>query len=154
MKQTLIYSLKIWLTGVTAALTLTWIADSVSPYVLSDYIYNGFIGRIAEVFIFSLAYAVPFFIATRILSLFDLKIKSVKLILTVFTFIAGWLPVMALTSIIDEPISLGYIVGALVYILLNCFCIWFYKPAFSNSKIGGFRFKGIERSTTPSPIYF
>ncbi len=156
MKQTLRYSLKVWFTTVAAALMITWIADAITPYIFSDYLYSGFLGRIAEVFIFSLAYAIPFCIVAGIFSLFDLKIKSFKLILTFFTFLAAWLPVIELTTIIDEPISLGYTTGTLVYLLLNCFAIWFYKPAFSDRKIGDIRFKGlnqVERGTTPSPIY-
>jgi hypothetical protein len=156
MKQALIYSLKVWLTGVAVALMITWIADSIAPYVFSDYIYSGVFGRIAEVLIFSLAYAVPFCIGVSILSAFDLKITSVKLTLTFFTLIAGWLPVIALTNIIDEPISFGYTQEALVYILINCLGIWLYKPVLLSSKNMNFKFKGIKRiegMTTPSPTY-
>ncbi|MDB5142019.1 MAG: hypothetical protein JWQ66_732 [Mucilaginibacter sp.] len=148
MKQTLIYSLKVWITGVIIALILTWVADIVAPYAFSEYLYSGFFGRIAEVFLFSLAYAIPFGVLVRVLLTFSWKITSIKVILTFLTLILGWLPVIALTAIIDEPVSAGYTLGALVYVFLNCICIYLYrlKPGISNSEIRNYKFKNARRS--------
>ena len=158
MKHALIYSLKVWLTGVILALVITWIADVIAPYSFSEYLYSGFFGRIAEILLFTLAYAIPFFLCTRILLIFNQKIISTKLILIFATLILGCLPVIALTTLIDEPVSTGYMLGTLVYILLNCLCLSFYniKPVSSNSKIKGNKFpkiQPVEERINPSPIY-
>src|ERR1700743_2172722 len=107
MKHALIYSLKVWLTGVILALVITWIADVIAPYSFSEYLYSGFLGRIAEILLFTLAYAIPFFLCTRILLIFNQKIISTKLILIFATLILGCLPVVALTTLMDEPVSKG-----------------------------------------------
>ncbi|HEY4193945.1 MAG TPA: hypothetical protein VGM63_00300, partial [Mucilaginibacter sp.] len=127
--------------------------------VFSEYLYSGFFGRIAEILLFTLAYAIPFFLCTAVLLIFNQKIISAKIILAFITLILGCLPVIALTTLIDEPISRGYILGTLVYILLNCVCLFFYKlkPLSSGSKIKGSKFPGvknkIEGVISPSPIY-
>ena len=156
MKHALIYSLKVWLTGVILALVITWIADFIAPYAISDYLSNGFFGRIAEILLFTSAYAIPLFLCTRILLTFNQKIISIKLALTFATLILGCLPIIALTSLIDEPVSIGYMLGTLVYILLNCMCLYCYKlkPVSLKSKIKGGKFPNmIEGIITPSPTY-
>jgi hypothetical protein len=158
MKQALKYSLKIWLTGVAMALVITWIADIAVPYALSEYLYSGFFGRIAEVLLFSLAFVIPFFLCVRFLLVFQRKISSIKVILAFATLALGWLPVIALITLTDEPISIGYKLGTLAYIFLNCLCLYFYKlkPVSSNSKIKGNKFpdmQQIEEIISPSPIY-
>lgn len=62
--------------------------------------------------------------------------SSIKVMLTFLTLVLGWLPVMALTMIVDEPVSSGFKLEAVVYIFLNCLCIYFYRlePVFSNSE--------------------
>ena len=159
MKHALIYSLKVWLTSVILVLVITWIADFISPYAFSEYLFSGFFGRIAEILVFTLAYAIPFFLCTSILLNFNQKLISVKVILAFATLVLGCLPIIALTTLIDEPISIGYMLGMLVYILLNCICLYFYnlKPVSSNSKIRGNKFPNmqqkIEEIISPSPTY-
>lgn len=158
MKHALIYSLKVWLTGVILALVITWIADVIAPYSFSEYLYSGFLGRIAEILLFTLAYAIPFFLCTRILLIFNQKIISTKLILIFATLILGCLPVIALTTLMDEPVSKGYMLGTLVYILLNCLSLYFYKlkRVNSHSKIRSNKFPNmqqVEEIISPSPIY-
>jgi hypothetical protein len=148
MKHALIYSLKVWITGVILALVITWIADVIAPYAFSEYLYSGFFGRIAEVLLFSLAYAIPFGVCVRTLLTLNRKITSIKIILTFLTIVLGWLPVIALTTIIDEPVSAGYMPGALVYVFLNCICIYFYRlqPGISNSEIRNYKFKNTRQT--------
>src|SRR5665213_1170890 len=118
MKQALKYSLRVWLTAVIAVLAITWITDIVAPYAISDYLYNGFFGRITEILLFTLAFAIPFFLCVRFLFVFQQKTSSVKAILSFATLALGWLPVVALTILIDEPVSIGYKLGTIVYICL------------------------------------
>lgn len=158
MNQALIYSLKVWLTGVILALAITWIADIIVPYSFSEYLYSGFFGRIAEALLFSLAFAVPFFICVRFLLIFQRKMSSIKIILVFATFGLGWLPVITLTTLIDEPVSTDYKLGTLVYTLLNCLSLFFYKLKMtgSNSKVKGNEFpdrQQIDEIVSPSSIY-
>ena len=158
MKQTLIYSLKVWITGVVMTLMITWTTDIVAPYSFSEYLYNGFFGRIIEILLLSLAYVVPFCLCVMVLFTFDLKASSIKVMLTFLTLVLGWLPVITLTMIIDEPVSSGFKLEAVVYIFLNCLCIYFYKlkPVFSNSESKNNKFpdiKQIKDISNRSPSY-
>ncbi|MDB5023031.1 MAG: hypothetical protein JWP78_786 [Mucilaginibacter sp.] len=158
MKQALIYSLKVWITGVVMTLIITWTADIAAPYAFSQYLYSGFFGRIVEIWLLSLAYVVPFCLCVMVLFTFDLKASSIKVTLTLLTLVLAWLPVLALTMIVDEPVSLGFKLEAVVYIFLNCLCISFYrlKPVFSNSESKNNKFphiKQIKDISRPSPSY-
>jgi hypothetical protein len=147
MKQALIYSLKVWITGVVMTLMITWTMDIVAPYAFSEYLYNGFFGRIAEILLFSLAYVVPFCLCVMVLFTFGLNTSSIKVMLTFLTLVLGWLPVMALTMIVDQPVLSGFKLEAVVYIFLNCLCIYFYrlKPVFSNSESKNNKFLDIRQ---------
>lgn len=157
MKHAVIYSLKVWVTGVVISLMITWAADIIAPYALSEYLYSGFVGRIAEILLFSLAYLIPFCLSMMILFAFGWSRRSIKALAALLTFILGWLPVAALLNISDEPISIGYKVGTLVYIFLNCLGIYFFlKAGISNNKTGISKFRDniqTQELSNPSPIY-
>ena len=129
MEQALIFTLKVWLTAMCLAFAGMWETHLYTGFVHEDHYYYMIAGTIIKLSILSLAYAVPFFLCVWVLLTMQWTTATLKSVLTVLTFGIGWWPFMFLVilSARMEPFSYEVKRSIIVYILLNCVCIWFYK---------------------------
>jgi len=128
-KAALIYSLKVWLTGILLALTTTWVFDAFIPYPYKNYFYEDVFERSVEAITFSLAFAIPFFVCVWFIIKLNWHVSLLKLLLSWISFFLGWLPVMVMVIASDnlDPLSLSNKEEVFFYLFLNCACIWVYR---------------------------
>jgi len=130
MKQALIFALKVWLTGMCLAFIGMWETHLYSGLAREDHYYVAvFLLTVIKLGIFSPAYAIPFFLSVWVLLTMHWSTVTLKSVLSVLTFGLGWLPFMVFAILTErtEPFSYEVKRSIIVYILLNCACIWFYK---------------------------
>jgi hypothetical protein len=127
MKQALIYSLKVWLTGVSLGLIAGWLyfvmigdkVDSLSDGILMS----------LGVILYTLAFGVPFFLCVWLVLTFNWHYSLKKLLLSGISFLLGWLPIMVLVIASDDldPLTSYYRIKISIYLFFNCMAIWVYK---------------------------
>ena len=129
MKQALIYSLKVWLTAMCLAFIGMWETNVYTGFAHEDHYYAVILGTILNLSPLSLAFALPFFLSVWVLLTMQWTTVTRKSLLTALTFVFGWWPFMFLVILNarTEPFSYEVKRSILVYILLNCASIWFYK---------------------------
>jgi hypothetical protein len=129
MKEALIFTLKVWPTAMCLAFIGMWEADLYTGLVHKDNYYLAVLEAVIKLGILSPAFAVPFFLSVWVLLTMHWTKVTLKSVLSVLTFGLGWLPFMFLAILTErtEPFSFQVKRSIIVYILLNCACIWFYK---------------------------
>ena len=129
MKEALIFTLKVWPTAMCLAFIGMWEADLYTGLAHKDNYYVAVLGAVIKLGILSPAFAVPFFLSVWVLLTMHWTAVTIKSVLSVLTFGLGWLPFMFFVILTgyNKPFSYEIKRSIIVYILLNCACIWFYK---------------------------
>jgi hypothetical protein len=129
MKQALIFTLKVWPTAMCLAFIGMWETHVYTGLVHEDYYFAMILGTTIKLSIISLAFAIPFFLTVCVLLTMQWTKVTLKSVLSVLTFGLGWLPFIFFIILAgySKPFSYEVKRSIIVYILLNCACIWFYK---------------------------
>lgn len=125
----MIFTLKVWLTGMSLAFIGMCEVDQYSGLAREDHYYAQLLLTVIKMTILSIGFALPFFLCVWVLLTMHWSTVTLKSVLSVLTFFLGWLPFMFLAIVSEnfEPFSYKLKRSIIVYILLNCGCLWFYK---------------------------
>ena len=140
MKQALIYSLKVWLTGMCLAFIGMMEVNLYTGLSLEHSFYVVALKAMIMLALLSPSYAIPFFLSVWVLLTMQWRTITLKAVLCGLTFVFGWFPFMCFVILTGRtaPFSFEVKRSILVYILLNWACIWFYslnvesKPGIDN----------------------
>ena len=128
MKQALIYSLKVWLTGDLLAFTVPC-AYIVIRGIHLDMPLIVLIEFSLSMILLSLAFAVPFCVCVMLVVKLTWHNSLKKLLLSFISFPLGWLPIMIFVIGADnlDRLSTDRLRDVFVYIFCNFIAIWVYK---------------------------
>lgn len=129
MKQALIFPLKVWLKGIFLAFIGMWETHLYTGLAREDHYYAKSLATMIKLAILSPAYAVPFFLSVWVLLTMHWTKVTQKSVLCVLTFGLSWLPFMFFVFLTSwfKPFPNDVKRDIIVYALLNCSCIWFYR---------------------------
>jgi uncharacterized membrane protein len=129
MKNSVLFTLRVWLTAAVSILIITWITDLIKPALAEKGFTDEVIGRAVSVLLLSVGYAIPFFLSVLLVKSLGLNTVFSKLILIGITIFISWLPIVILKRVTEdlETISWGYAKEVFLYTILNCVWITVYK---------------------------
>jgi len=129
MKLALIYSLKVWLTGMCLAFIGMIEVSAYSGLTKEPNYLAVALRALITLGLSSPSYAIPLFVSVWVLQTMNWTTITLKCVLCGLTLIFALFPFMLLVIIAEQTESFSKATkdSILVYIILNCTCIWFYN---------------------------